>query len=205
MTGCARHLPEDRLFDCYIAERSGESWDPLAADHLSACHDCGVRYGELSRFMDGLRAEAEAETDAIFTPEQLRLQQQHIANRIEHLGHPARVLSFPVRLVHRHLARHASRIAPRWAAAAAAAGVFVGVGAGVVFDSRARVVPAPMTIARPARVEPQTVAVSSPGPLVDDDAFLSEIEAAIGGSHNQELLPFDALTPRVQEIGRRFP
>jgi hypothetical protein len=205
VTARARHLHEDRLFDCYIAERSGERLDQPAADHLSACRDCGVRYGELSRFMDGLRAEAEAETDAVFTPEQLRVQQQLIAKRIEHLGHPARVLSFPVRLVHRHLTRHASRIAPRWAAAAAAAGVFVGVGAGVVFDSRARVVPAPMTIARPARFEPQTVAVSSPGPLVDDDAFLSEIEAAIGGSHNQELLPFDALTPRVQEIGRRFP
>jgi len=205
VTGLARHLHEDRLFDCYVAERSGEDLSRTAAEHLSACHDCGVRYRELSRFMDGLRAEAEAETDAVFTPEQLRLQQQHIAKRIEHLGHPARVLSFPVRLVHRHLTRHASRIAPRWAAAAAAAGVFVGVGAGVVFDSRARVRPAPMTIARPARIEPQAVAVSNPVPLVDDDAFLSEIEAAIGGSHNQELLPFDALTPRVQEIGRRFP
>ena len=204
MTDRARHLHEDRLFDCYIAERSGESFDQPAADHLSACHDCGIRYGELSRFMDGLRAEAAAETDAIFTPERLRLQQQHIAKRIEHLGHPARVLSFPVRLVHRHLTRHASRIAPRWAAAAAAAGVFVGAGAGVVFDSRARVMPAPMTIARPPRAEPQAVAVSSPGPLIDDDAFLSEIDAAIGGSHNQELLPFDALTPRVQEIARRL-
>ena len=205
MTNRARHLHEDRLFDCYIAERSGERFDQPAADHLSACHDCGVRYDELSRFMDGLRAEAAAETDAIFTPERLRLQQQHIAKRIEHLGHPARVLSFPARLVHRHLTRHASRIAPRWAAAAAAAGVFVGAGAGVVFDSRARVTPAPMTIARPARVETQAVAVSSPGPLIDDDAFLSEIDAAIGGSHNQELLPFDALTPRVQEIARRLP
>jgi hypothetical protein len=205
VTDRARHLHEDRLFECYIAERSGESVDQPAADHLSVCRDCGVRYGELSRFMDGLRAEAEAETDAIFTPEQLRLQQQHIARRIEHLGHAGRVLSFPVRLVHRHLTRHAARIAPRWAAAAAAAGVFIGVGAGVVFDSRGRVMPAPMTIARPAHIEPQAVAVSGPGSLIDDDTFLSQIEAAIGGSQNQELLAFDALTPRVHEIGRRFP
>jgi hypothetical protein len=204
VTGRACHLHEDCLFDCYVAERSGEQFEGTAAEHLSACPDCGARYRELSRFMDGLRAEAEAETDAVFTPEQLRLQQQHIANRIEHLDHPARVLSFPVRLVHHHLTRHASRIAPRWAAAAAAAGVFVGIGAGVVFDSRARVMPAPMTIARPARFQPKTVAVSSPGPLVDDDAFLSEIDEAIGESRNQELLPFDALTPRVQEIGSRL-
>jgi hypothetical protein len=205
VTGRTHHLHEDRLFECYIAERSGERVDQPAADHLSDCHDCGVRYGELSRFMDRLRTEAEAETEEIFTPEALRIQQQHIARRIAHLGSPARVLSFPVRIVHRHLARHASRVAPRWAAAAAAAGVFVGVGAGIVLDSRARPRPAPMTIARPLHLEPQAVAVSNPGPVVDDDAFLSEIEAAIGGSQNQELLPFDALTPRVQEIGRRLP
>lgn len=204
MIGRARHLHDDRLFECYIAERSGERIDPPAAEHLSTCSDCGVRYGELSRFMDGLREEAEAETDAIFTPEQLRSQQQQIARRIELLGHPARVLSFPGLLVRRHLTAHASRIAPRWAAAAAAAGLFVGVGAGIVFDSRARVTPAPMTMARPARIAPQAVAVSSPGPLIDDDAFLSEIEAAIGEPYDQELLPFDALTPRVQEISRRL-
>jgi hypothetical protein len=205
VTGSTRHLHEDRLLECYIAERSGERVDEPAADHLSACQDCGVRYGDLSRFMDGLRAEAEAETDEIFTPEELRLQQRLIARRIEHLGHPARVLSFPVRMVHRHLTRHASRIAPRWAAAAVAAGVCVGVGAGILLDSHARERPAPMTIARPLRVEPQVVSVSSTGPVIDDDAFLSEIEAAIAGSQNQELLPFDALTPRVQEIGRRLP
>jgi hypothetical protein len=204
VTPRTRHLHEDRLFECYIAERSGELDQP-ATDHLSACQDCGLRYSELSRFMDRLRTEAEAETDAIFTPEALRLQQQHIARRIAHLGSPARVLSFPVRMVHRHLARHASRIAPRWAAAAAAAGVFVGVAAGIVLDSSARPRPVPMTIARPLHLEPQAVAVSNPGPVIDDDAFLSEIEAAIGGSQNQELLPFDALTPRVQEIGRRLP
>jgi len=206
--GRAHHLHEDRLFDCYVAERSGEPVDPPAAEHLADCAECGVRFGELSRFMDGLKSEAEAETDEIFTPERLRLQQQLIARRVEHLGHPARVLSFPARLVRRHFARHAGRLAPRWAAAAAAAGLFVGVGVGILFDSRTRVIApmAPVAMSVPV----STTAVRIPAslaamtaPVSDDDTFLSEIEAVVGGPHNVELLPFDTLTPRVREISSR--
>ncbi len=205
MIGRAAHLHEDRLFECYVAERSGEGVDPPAADHLAACRDCGARYGELARFMDNVRAEAEGETDEIFTTERLRLQQQQIARRIEHLGHPARVLSFPARLVRRTLSSAQSRLTPRWAAAAAAAGLFVGVGVGIVFDSRARVAaPVAMTVSHPVRVPASIAAVGGGLPLVpDDDTFLSEIEAVVGGPHNRELLPFDALTPRVTEISSR--
>src|SRR6185436_10199339 len=72
--GRARHLQDERLFDCYVAERSGEPLDPPSAEHLADCVECGARYGELTQFMDGLRSEAETETDEIFTAEQLRLQ-----------------------------------------------------------------------------------------------------------------------------------
>jgi hypothetical protein len=57
-----------------------------------------------------------------------------------------------------------------------------------------------MTIARPSRAVTPVVAVAAPTPVADDDAFLSEIETVLGGPHNQELQPFDALTPRVQEL-----
>ena len=199
----ARHLHDDRLFLCYVAERGGDAVDPPSVEHLAGCADCRGRYAELAHFMDGLRADAEAETDAIFTPDQLHAQAQHILRRIEHLGQPARVLSFPARLVRRHLQTAGVRLAPRWTAAAAAAGLFVGVGVGVVFDARHRATsPAPMvmTIARPSRIAAPIVAVSGPEAAADDDAFLSEIEAVLGGPHNQELLPFDELTPRVHEI-----
>jgi hypothetical protein len=196
--GRDRHLHEERLFDYYVAERSGEPLDTPSATHLAGCQDCQARYTELSRFMDGLREEAEAETDELFTPHELRVQQQHIRRRIEHLGHPARVLSFPARLMRRHLTASARSAAPRWAAAAAAAGLFVGLGAGLMLDGRQQ--PVAMTVNRPARAAAPVVPATVPAQVIDDDAFLSELEAALGGPYNQELLPFDALTPRVQEI-----
>lgn len=203
MIGRARHLHDDRLFSCYVAEQSAEQVDSAAAEHLEACAGCRARLSDLARFMDGLRADAETETDAVFTPEELRAQQQHILRRIEHLGQPARVLSFPARLVHRHLTRVGARIAPRWTAAAAAAGLVIGVGVGVLFDARHLAegpAPSAMTVARPSRATAPVIAVSGPGTAADDDAFLSEIEAVLSGPHNQELLLFDALTPREPEI-----
>jgi len=203
--GRARHLHDDRLFSCYVAEQSGEHVDSPAAEHLEACAGCRARLSDLARFMDGLRTDAETESDAIFTPEELRAQQQHILRRIEHLGQPARVLSFPARLVRRHLTRVGARIAPRWAAAAAAAGLVIGVGVGILVNFNAPYraegpAPSVMAVARPSRAEAPIIAVSGPGTAADDDAFLSEIEAVLRGPHNQELLLFDALTPRESEI-----
>ena len=208
MIGRGHHLHDDSLFSCYVAEQSGEAVDHGSAEHLGTCVDCRGRYVELARFMDGLREDAEGETDAIFTPADLRAQQQHILRRIEHLGQPARVISFPARLVHRHLASAGGRFAPRWTAMAAVAGLVIGVGVGVVFDARHRqtapgpvapLTPLTMTLTRPSRAATPIIAVSGPAPAADDDAFLSEIEAVLGGPHNQELLLIDALTPRVQE------
>jgi hypothetical protein len=47
---------------------------------------------------------------------------------------------------------------------------------------------------------------SSPSVLIesfDDDMFLLELEFALERPHTQELQPFDALTPHVQEIDVR--
>ena len=134
MIGRAHHLQDDRLFECYLAGLDGAAVDRLVAAHLAECPACAAHLRELVDFMDGLRAEADAETDAIFTPERLRIQQQQILHRLEHLGHAARVLSFPARLMGRRMVRTASRVAPRWAIAAAAAGLFVGVGVGTLID-----------------------------------------------------------------------
>jgi len=92
------HLQEERLFDSYLAERGGEPIDPPIAEHLADCASCGARYAELTAFMDGLRRDGEAEADAIFTPERLRLQQQQIVRRMALVGRPARILSFPPRV-----------------------------------------------------------------------------------------------------------
>jgi len=209
----AHHLQDDRLFECYLAGLDGTAVDRLAAAHLAECPACAAHLRELVAFMDGLRAEADAETDAIFTPERLRIQQQQILHRLEHLGHAARVLSFPARLMGRRMARTASRIAPRWAVAAAAAGLFVGVGVGTLIDAARREAPpaaiAPIPMVVPPALAPMIVSpaltVSDPLPAADDDAFLSDLEMALSGPRNRELMPFDALTPRVQAVSSQLP
>src|SRR5919202_1212118 len=132
--GSARHLHDERLFDCYLAERAGEAVDPPSAEHLADCDACAVRYTELVQFMNTLRAEGQAEADAIFTPERLRAQQQQIARRIEHAARPARVISFPGHFVRRTISASTSRTAPRWVAAAAAAGLLIGIAVGASFE-----------------------------------------------------------------------
>ena len=210
MMGRARHLHNDRLFECYLADRGGQPLDPPAAEHLADCDACGARYVDLVAFFNGLRAEAAAEADEIFTADHLRQQQEHILRRIEHLNHSARVISFPGR-AGRQIEGGNARVAPRWLAAAAAAGLFVGVGVGSTLwqpgvvrrlpgmrvatgqSAAARLAPAPVVrVSNPATA---TVTES-----FDDDAFLLELEFALERPHTQELQPFDALTPHVQEI-----
>jgi hypothetical protein len=208
----ARHLHDDRLFDCYVAERSGETPDPRAAEHLADCGDCGARYAELARFMDTLRAESHAESDETFTADRLRAQQQAIARRLEHIGRPARVISFPGASAARSIASTTSRIAPRWIAASAAAGLFVGAALGMSYDWE-RVGMSPRSFARTqagsgssrtlpgSRMgEPIATRGTSQADVAADEAFLSDLETALDRPRTLELRAFDALTPHVREI-----
>lgn len=204
MIGRAHHLQDDRLFECYLAGLDGTAVDRLVAAHLAECPACAAHLRELVAFMDGLRAEADTETDAIFTPERLRIQQQQILHRLEHLGHAARVLSFPARLMGRRMVRTASRVAPRWAIAAAAAGLFVGVAVGTLIDPAREEAPATMATF-PIVVPPALLTISDPLAAGDDDTFLSDLEMALSGPRNRELMPLDALTPRVQAVSNQLP
>ena len=201
MIGLGIHLHDDRLFDCYVAERIGEPFDPPSSEHLADCARCAARYDELSRFMDTLRTEADAELDDVYSADHLRTQQQQIAHRIEHYGRSARVLNFPAHQVTRHMPTPGSRMAPRWVATAAAAGLFVGVGVGMFFDTGRRPAPAGpalVAVSRPVRLEPPA---ARPLPLIDrEDVFLSEIEVAADRPRTAELAAFDALTPHIREI-----
>jgi hypothetical protein len=147
-----RHLSEERLLECYLAERDGEGIAPPAAEHLADCRTCHVHYVQLVDFMDATWAAADAETSVVFTEDRLRLQQQEIARRLEQIGHAARVLNFPSGPDGQANAVDAvdvapekpdgpltgivSRVATRWVAVAAAAGLFIGVAAGVSYDQR---------------------------------------------------------------------
>ena len=213
MKSRGHHLQEDLLFDCYLTARSGAHLDPPVAEHLTDCDKCGGRYAELARFMESMSAEAAAESDAIFTPDRLRAQRQQIARKLEHLGHPARVISFPHRAAGHHVGVSSPRPARRWIAAAAAAGLFVGVGTGLFLDwDRAPGRRGSGVFAR------QTVLTSTDGPQgrragpleialpdrwAEDKAFLSELELAGERPRIRELSAVDALTPHVREINLR--
>jgi anti-sigma factor RsiW len=201
----ARHLQENRLFDCYLAEQEGEPLEPPAAEHLADCAACGARYADLRRFMDNLRVEADAELDDLFPAERLRAQQQQVARRMEHLGHAARVISFPGHPPGHPAVVTPTRVAARWIAAAAAAGLFFGIGLGGYWHTSA-----PRRVAIVARVTPPaasaslaSVKVPQEGPADSfeiHDQFLSEVEVAMERPHTPELAVLDELTPHVREV-----
>ena len=197
------HLQEERLFDSYLAERGGQPVDPPVAEHLADCPACGDRYAELAAFMDGLRRDGDAETDAIFTPERLRLQHQQIIRRMAMVGRPARVLSFPGRIVRRTIDASTTRTAPRWVAGAAAAGLFIGVAVGASFQwssptqGRQRFL---TDASRSTRLTPVATRGTGPADVAADDAFLSDLEIALERPHTRELQAFDEFTPHVREI-----
>jgi hypothetical protein len=204
------HLQEDRLFDCYLSVQGGEILDPPVAEHLTDCDECGARYADLTQFMESLSADATAETDEIFTADRLRAQRQQIARKVEHLGHPARVISFPSRAASHHVGSSAPRPARRWIAAAAAAGLFVGVGTGIFLDwerapgRRSAGVIARQTVltATQGRIA-GPLEISLPDRSAEDKAFLSELELAGERPRIRELSAVDALTPHVREINLR--
>jgi anti-sigma factor RsiW len=209
----ALHLHDDRLFDCYLTARHGDAVDPLVAEHLTDCATCASRYAELGSLMDGLATKAAAESDAIFTAERLRAQQQQILRRVEHVGRPARVISFPSHLPTDRSQHPAPHARSRWIAGAAAAGLFIGVGlgaaiewqrhvrdlsSGVAVASRAADAPAS---AVPAASPAATELVATPAvEVAGDDAFLSDLEVALERTQTRELRAIDALTPHVREI-----
>jgi hypothetical protein len=204
-----RHLQEERLFDFYMAERTGEPVHPSVAEHLADCESCGRDYGELAAFMDKLRSDGDAEADAVFSADRLRAQQQQIARRVALVGRPARVISFPGRIVRRTINASTSRTAPRWIAAAAAAGLFIGVAVGASYQFRWGGAPLrggqPFLVrdaasTRASRVTPMPVRSGGSADVGADDAFLSDLEIALDRPHTPELQAFDDLTPHVREI-----
>jgi hypothetical protein len=210
MMGRSEHLHDDRLVECYFADRRSEPLDPPSAEHLADCEACGMRYVDLVSFLNDLRTESDAETDAVFTPERLHQQQEQILRRLEHATRSARVISFPGQSATHPIVGAAGRVAPRWLAAAAAAGLFVGVAvSGTILRPGPERSVTPMRVANvpsaAARLAPSPgILVNAPTNVIDsidDDAFLLQLEFALERPHTQELQPFDALTPHVREIG----
>jgi hypothetical protein len=194
------HLVEERLFDCYLARQNGEPLTPPFAEHLADCKACAARYADLVSFMDRLRDDGTADADAVFTAEKLRAQQAQIARRLEQVGHRARVLTFPGRVVRRTMTATSGRWTPRSVAAAAAVGLFVGVVVGASYNFGTRAVLTQAARQTAPLLTPVATRGSSPAQVASDDAFLSDLELALERPHTRELLAFDALTPHVREV-----
>jgi len=198
------HLNEDRLFECYLTLRQGDTLDPRHADHLADCAACAAQYTEIVSFMNEVNAAAVADTEAVFTAERLQAQRQSIGRRLEHVGRPARVLSFPrsMRVVRLHASSGHSP--SRWVTGAAAAGLFIGVALGASFHRNQPVVNAPAAIVTPAATQPVAVATdglrTASSDVAADDAFLSELEISADRPRTRELMAVDTLTPHVREI-----
>ena len=215
MSARAPHLQDDSLSDCYFAERRGEALNPPAAEHLADCASCAERYAEFERFMASLREEANAEVDALFPADRLRLQQQEIGRRLDHIGRAARVISFPGRVAAGRIHPSTTRMATRWIAGAAAAGLFVGVAAGTFFDFSTRFEFGMRGRRGATQLEPASgrqsnaasrtsrrflPSVTATRATEADDAFMSALDLALDRPHTSELVAFDALTPHVREI-----
>jgi hypothetical protein len=203
-----QHLLEDRLFECYLAERAGERPDPPSAEHLADCEPCAERYADLTAFMARLQAEGTAEADAVFTQDRLKAQHQRIVERLLHVAHPARIIRFPGRrsvdFVRRSMTTSTSHGSSRWIAAAAAAGLFIGVAVGASYNYGAHSGLSQAFV--PQVVAPLLSPVAVRGDnkqSAADDAFLSDLEIALERPHTRELLAFDAFTPHVREVLNR--
>ena len=196
------HLDDDDCADVWSARQAlgtAES-DRPAESHLRTCSDCRVRYSAFTIWLDGMRTEAHAEADEIFTRERLATQQTQIFRRLESLEHPARIIAFP------RFARPVS-VQPggrrRWIAAAATVGLITGVGLGQLFEiSRHR---PPETIAQtrvndpsPRTIQPVSTANN------DDETFLYEPEVTSSQARVPDSLQYlNAITPGARDFDPR--
>lgn len=200
------HLDDDDCADVWSARQAlgTEESDRPAESHLRTCGDCRARYIALTTWLDGMRTEAHAEADEIFTRERLATQEAQIFRRLESLEHPARIIAFP------RFARPVS-MQPgggrRWIAAAAAVGLITGVGLGQLFEiSRHRQpetlaqtrVSSPLTDPSPRAIQPVSTAST------DDETFLDEPEVTSSQARVPDSLQYlNAITPGARDYDPR--
>ena len=201
------HVSDAVLAQAYLDGKGGAALSEAADHHLLVCETCASRRERLTEFLDGVADVATSAADADVTPEHLAGQRQRIMRRLGTLigsERPARVLRFPS--FGRTVQIGGSR--RYWLAVATTAGLFIGILAGQVIDVRQ-----PANMIRSFVSLQPVVADTDPipsgvrlaaGPAVSlpdsDEAFLVEIETALGVECVAELQALDALTPRVYEV-----
>ncbi len=199
------HLEDDDFADVWSARTTigAQESDRPAESHLRKCAECRGRYASFVSWLDGIRVDAQAETDEIFGRERLATQQQQIFRRLESLEHPARVIAFPT--FARPVATQTSG-RRRWTAAAAAVGLITGIGLGRLIDFPStytvQTPVAPLQMAR-AAVPPVEQARVQPVAVDNDEAFI-ETELSSSQVRVPESLQYlNAITPGARDLDPR--
>ncbi len=182
-------------------------------DHLHGCPACARRYNEFVHQMAGVREDAVAEADAVFSPARLELQRQQIMQRLEHAAHPARVIPFPSPGP-QNLSMFTGVQVRRWIAAAAAAGLLIGLTVGrmtgfhgTLLSNDAGRVTAPVAqrvepvMAKATDGQPRSVAE----PSLNDEEILSRAEQVqVEMQLPASLEALGAMTP-IRDVAATLP
>lgn len=149
---------------------------------------------DLNATLAAYRDAAHAEADAHFDDRALDTQRHKILARLAQLGHPAKVIRFPLTAPQQAPANGVNR---RWISVAAAAGLIIGLLGGQIvnllpFQPRR---PAPMA----SSIAPSGSSASGYFParatLPQDDGLLGEVDFAVQVRSASELRTLDELTP----------
>jgi hypothetical protein len=147
----------------------------------------------LNETLDAYREAAHAETDALFDDRALETQRHKILARLAHLGHPAKVIRFPLNAPAPAPAAGVNR---RWISIAAAAGLIIGLLGGQIVNllppQTRRLAPMASSIAPSAGTINYVPARAA---LPQDDGLLGEVDFAVQLRSASELRTLDELTP----------
>jgi hypothetical protein len=197
------HLEDDDFADVWSARTAvgvPES-DRPAEGHLRKCAECQARYTSFVGWLDGVRVDALAETEEVFSRDHLAAQQTHIFRRLESLEHPERVIAFP-KFARPVAVQTSGR--RRWTAVAAAVGLITGIGLGQLLEFRPGTRPDPVG-QRIARATPTEPAARPIQPIaVDNDEAFIEPELTSSQVRVPESLQYlNAITPGARDLDPR--
>jgi hypothetical protein len=182
-----QHLSDDRLIEVSLDRAPNVT----EREHLVACSACAARQADLSQLLAATTSAAEAEADAVFSPDRLARQKTRILQRLEQEGRPGKVVTFPAGHLRQPRPLRA-RPGMRWVAGAAAAGVFIGMLAGHYAPVLRQGALAP--------VGPEAVTLQSVSTTMSEEEFLGRLEMAIDGTGGATLRPLHDLTPLAWEV-----
>ena len=191
-----RHLDDAALAELWT-NAVADGADSVEHPHLATCAECRVRYASFDAWMEGVRAEALAEADDVFTTERLKAQQAHIFRRLEAAEQPTRIIAFPKASA----AAHRPSPFRRWVAGAAAAGLVAGIGLGQVFHI-GRLAPTPTDIPTESFVADAGRARGANPAIVpavfNEELALRELDEAAVPRYDA-LRAYDTFTPRAAD------